>query len=113
MGGDVSLSCPTNVIAHLSQFAQVVREAASFRLSTAQRADRADHLAAPLRRSVVDSVALRGKATSTNIKDESNLDKVQREIFLAVTTEHFQETDNENNEYWAYTLQWCVASVVD
>ena len=58
------LSCPANVIAHLEPIPGVVREAASFRLSTAQRADRADHLAAPLRRSVVDSVvALRGKAT--------------------------------------------------
>ena len=36
--------------------------------STARRADRTDHLASPIRRSVVDSVALRGKATSTNIR---------------------------------------------
>ena len=49
----VTLLCPANAISYLSRFAQVVREAASFRLSTAQRADRADHLAAPLRRSVV------------------------------------------------------------
>ena len=47
------LSCPANVKSPLSPSAGSLRAAASFRLSTAWRADRTDHLASPDRRSVV------------------------------------------------------------
>ena len=50
---NVWFSLPANVKSPWSPSAGSVRAAASFRLSTARRADRTDHLATPHRRSVV------------------------------------------------------------
>ena len=69
-----SLNLPANAISHLEPITQVVREAASFRLSTAQRADHTDHLGCtfPQERRPTLSHCVTEPLAQHN--DESNLD---------------------------------------